>query len=512
MNNATHEHTLSCEPSMHENSPTTQLWTYSLLIISLSPLAAYFGSQWGWTPGAASLAILAVPTCAAALTGSRSTALIVAALSAGGCLFEAIFAASVTDAGLHLSFPLFAAGSFLAATAAVATVVDRLRERVWRLEEQNTQHVRELYRKNREEAIADAEQTTAVKDEAADRTEPLERDHVNYPMLLLTLQDIGRRVSTNLDLDTLIPTIQSTAKASLKCGQCQVYFWNARKDVLRNALRAQQRERTEYVPHPQTGMAGWVLRHRQILTRQTIQADYDLHTLLEEEPVVPDAIAPLSVGGELLGLLIVDKIEQDSQTFVRLLYVLANIYALGIKNAQLFKRIEEMARRDGLTGLLNHASFQQELQKLVEQASGSTPLCVVMCDVDHFKKFNDTYGHQAGDQVLRDVARQWKAIVPDHAVLARYGGEEFICAIPQDDLTRGRELAELLRESIESCIIDFEGQELHVTASFGVAEFGPPAKTTQELIRLADEALYKAKETGRNRIVCAESRESRVES
>ena len=490
---------------MRDNFPTTQLWTCSLLIVSLSPLAIYFGSLWGWTPGAASLAMLAVPTCAAALTGNRIVALVVAALAAGGCLFEAVFTAEATDAGFGLSFPLFAAGMLFAAASVITAMAGRLRERVWQLEEQNTRHVRELYQRTREKTDTDSEQTApaAVKHDAADRTGPLEQDDVNYPMLLLTLQDIGRRVSTNLDLDTLIPTIQSTAKASLKCDRCQVYFWNARDKKLTNALPARQRERSQYVPRPETGMAGWVLERRQILTRQTIETDYALHALLEEEPDLPDAIAPLSVGGELLGLLIVDKIEQDSQTFVRLLYVLANIYALGIKNAQLFKRIEEMARRDGLTGLLNHASFQQELQKLVEQATGSTPLCVVMADVDHFKKFNDLYGHQAGDQVLREVARLWKAVMPDYAVLARYGGEEFICALPQDDLARGRELAELLRENIEDYTIDFEGRELHVTASFGVAEFGRPAKTSQELVRLADEALYDAKEAGRNCVVCS---------
>jgi diguanylate cyclase (GGDEF)-like protein len=124
-----------------------------------------------------------------------------------------------------------------------------------------------------------------------------------------------------------------------------------------------------------------------------------------------------------------------------------------------------------------------------------------MSDLDHFKKLNDTYRHQAGDHVLRETAALWRAVLPDTAVIGRYGGEEFICALPRDDLDRATELAELMRRQIESYVFDFEGWQLHVTASFGVAQLGRPAQTAHELIRLADEGLYAAKATGRNRVV-----------
>jgi diguanylate cyclase (GGDEF)-like protein len=133
-----------------------------------------------------------------------------------------------------------------------------------------------------------------------------------------------------------------------------------------------------------------------------------------------------------------------------------------------------------------------------------------MGDVDHFKSFNDTHGHQAGDHVLREVARLWKAVMPDDAVLARYGGEEFICALPGSGQDRGRQLGEVLRKALESHPLSFEGKTLSVTSSFGVAQFGPGCDSGQELVRLADEALYAAKEAGRNRVVC--SRETSEEA
>ena len=479
------------------------LWTYALLVVVLCPLAAYLGWLWGWTPGAASLAVLLLPLSAAALSGNCVTAMTVSAFSAAGCFGEALYAASTTETAVSFGFPLFAAGGCFALAGTVTAVVEHLLRDVDRLEENNARYVRDLYRLERQSddnSTADpANQTTSkATSTAADD----DMGNVDYAMMLLTLQDVGRRISTNLDVDTLIPTILSTAKASLKCGQCRVYLWNGRESTLRNPLAKRGRDASGYSPRPKVGMTHWVLENRQILTRKSVEEDYALNSLLEEDPDMPEAIAPLAVGGELLGILVVDDFETVSPNFVRLLYILANIYALGIKNAQLFQRIEEMARRDGLTGLLNHASFQEELQRSIGETEGSSaPLSVVMADIDHFKQFNDTYAHQAGDHVLREVAALWKAVLPDHAIIARYGGEEFICALPGDDISRGVEIAELLRNSIESRVLQFDGQELRVKSSFGVAQFGQPADNGEELIRIADEAMYVAKESGRNRVV-----------
>lgn len=439
---------------MRDKSVTTQIWAGWALPCVLCPLAMLAVAQGGWSGG--------------------SLAFTVAALAA------------------------LPAGAALSLGAVRAQQV-----RLGRLEEQCTQLARELYQRDRQRQESSAAPSpSAASEKAGGASGECTAGGVNYPLLLLTLQDVGRRVTTNLDLETLFSTIISTAKGSLRCGCCEVYLWNPRENTLRNASPQRPRDRAAYVPRPQAGMAGWVLANRQIITRQAIKDDYTLQRLAQEETELPDAIAPLAVGGELLGLLIVDDVEEDSQNFVRLLYVLANIYALGIKNAQLFRRIEDMARRDGLTGLLNHATFQEALQELVAQAlASSTPLTVVMSDIDRFKTFNDVHGHQAGDQVLREVARLWKAVLPEYAVIARYGGEEFICALPHVGVERGRELAELLRQAIAEQTIDFAGRELRVTSSFGVAELSGTVSSGAELIRTADALLYRAKELGRNRVV-----------
>jgi len=496
---------------MRNSFLSVQFWAFAMLLIGLSPIGTLFAPTLGWSDGAATFAILAVPTVVAALYSAPKIAVTIAVFAAMGCIGEVVFSDHVSGAQPQFSFAFVASALLIGFNAAVSTIVDQMRKEQQSLQDQNADYVRELYRRNKKNGV-EAEQGTLSQNDPQGLLVVQEKtaqtitsdETVDYAMLLLTLQDIGRRISSNLSLESLLPTILSSAKGSLKCDVCQIYFWDENEKVLRNANPVKSQDRSSYVPRKNAGMAQWVIQNRQILTRRDLEEDINLNSLLEEEPHSPDAIAPLAVGGELLGIIIVDEVAQDTTTFVRLLYILANIYALGIKNAQLFQRIEDMARKDGLTGLINHASFQEEIQRLTtENTAESESLSVIMSDIDHFKKFNDTYGHQAGDYVLREVSRLWTAVMPDYAIVARYGGEEFICALPGDDKNRAKELAEELRKLTEQFPFSFEGQQLSVTSSFGVSEWNQKMPHSDELIRTADEALYAAKEAGRNQVVCS---------
>lgn len=489
---------------MRDNFSQIPAWTWLALAAALAPLAAWIGASAGWTPGAAPLAILALPVAAAALTGQRGSAFAAAGIFVAACLLEVLLkrpAAFTSTAAAIL--PALSAGVIASGMAMVSAVVGALRDRAAELETQNTRYMRELYRRDR--ASCDDSSSDGASPGALGVADGQPVVKVDYAMLLLTLQEIGRRVSLNLDNNALVPTIINTARTSLKCGRVGIWFWNAAERTFRPAHNVRAADAPRYVPRPESGMGGWVCANRLIITRRAIEEDYNLRALLDQEPDLPDAIAPLTVGGELIGLLVVDEIEGESLTFLRLLHILASIYALGIKNGQLFRRIEDMARRDGLTGLFNHVAFQQKLTDLVRESDRTgAPLAIVMSDIDRFKRFNDEQGHQAGDHVLVEAARLWRAVLPETAFVARYGGEEFICALPGATLAEGLEAAGRLRAAIEAHPFDFEGRALHVTASFGVAELGGDANTPRELIRRADAALYRAKETGRNRVVAAD--------
>lgn len=161
-------------------------------------------------------------------------------------------------------------------------------------------------------------------------------------------------------------------------------------------------------------------------------------------------------------------------------------------------RFQELAGRDPLTATLNRRGFEDAFAALLARLEGSHPLGVLMVDLDHFKRINDTLGHGAGDDVLRQVALVLKAHLRAGDLCCRYGGEEFLLAIPGIDPERLRLLAERIRMAIE---LDVAVDSRNATASLGVAH-GAMADVT-DLVRRADDALYKAKENGRNRVESA---------
>jgi diguanylate cyclase (GGDEF)-like protein len=156
------------------------------------------------------------------------------------------------------------------------------------------------------------------------------------------------------------------------------------------------------------------------------------------------------------------------------------------------------AHTDQLTKLPNRRSFDEELQRCVQAfLLQGQPSCVMMVDVDHFKKFNDTYGHQAGDEVLRNVARVLNNEASNRAVVCRYGGEEFALIFPGMDIQAAIPLAEKARAAVAREVVEYEGLDLRVTASGGLAQL-QPAETGEMLVKRADTSLYVCKENGRN--------------
>jgi two-component system cell cycle response regulator len=170
-------------------------------------------------------------------------------------------------------------------------------------------------------------------------------------------------------------------------------------------------------------------------------------------------------------------------------------------NAREALRIQ--ATRDALTGLLNRATVLEALSKEISRSERSgKPLALAMIDLDHFKNVNDTYGHQAGDIVLREAARRMVNILRTYDQIGRYGGEEFLAVLPDCDLVCAASAAERLRSGLAAQpVVVVESQSLTVTASLGIFSTSElPNASVDELIRVADAALYRAKHQGRNRV------------
>lgn len=166
------------------------------------------------------------------------------------------------------------------------------------------------------------------------------------------------------------------------------------------------------------------------------------------------------------------------------------------------KKLEMVSRIDGLTQLFNRSHWQSRLSEEFSRAARyQTPLSLIMFDLDHFKRVNDTYGHLGGDAVLCNVARVVRSSLRENDIAGRYGGEEFGIILPNTPEAGAMIVAERIRASIEASPIPFEEREIKATSSLGVAEYRPGVADCEELIAQADAALYRAKEGGRNRVI-----------
>jgi diguanylate cyclase (GGDEF)-like protein len=213
---------------------------------------------------------------------------------------------------------------------------------------------------------------------------------------------------------------------------------------------------------------------------------------------------PLLYESSLLGLFVAYGNKKDFLTpfQIDILKVLCNQAATSIANARYHAAIEKMATTDGLTGLFNHRVFQEKLSGELERSARSgKPVSLLLTDIDFFKKINDTYGHPVGDQVLKGVSGIIRETVRTVDIPARYGGEEFAIVLPETDAEGAFQIAERLRKAIGMQPYSAEGKKFQITISIGIAVLPGDARTKEELIEKADQALYHAKHNGRNRCV-----------
>jgi diguanylate cyclase (GGDEF)-like protein len=214
---------------------------------------------------------------------------------------------------------------------------------------------------------------------------------------------------------------------------------------------------------------------------------------------------PLRTRDENMGILMVDNLlsqQEIPQEQIPILAAVAGQLGMAIKNSRLFQGVEELSITDGLTGLYLLRYFRQRLKEEFYRAERTHgQLSLMILDIDHFKRFNDTYGHPAGDTILTTVAERVLANARKVDLTARYGGDEFVILLPDTSAEEALLLAERLHQAVSNePVILSNKSSVHLTVSIGVATYPTHAATIDELIKRADEALYWIKSHGRNRI------------
>jgi len=293
-------------------------------------------------------------------------------------------------------------------------------------------------------------------------------------------------------------------------GICVLYLLDRDKERL--SIISTKKENPEQIIKSKEGdiFDSWILKKNRPLIIEDAKKDFrfDLEKIeLDDSRIFRSLIAcPLVSGKKIIGVIRLDSPKEKffSSEDLRLLRTISDLGAVAMENAQLYNRTEELAITDGLTGLYLRRYLLERIDTEIMRVNKEKGvLSILMIDIDNFKKYNDKFGHVAGDVVLKSVAKilNENFNTPGN-VIGRYGGEEFTVLLPNTSKAKARVLAEKLRTQIDKKSIVLRKKSTQITVSIGLSVFPEDAKMKEELIQKADSALYKAKSKGRN-LVCS---------
>lgn len=319
------------------------------------------------------------------------------------------------------------------------------------------------------------------------------------------LFEIGKAIGSDEDLGTLLTNISELVTDLLGADACSVMLLDpGGHRLLTKAAHGLSEGRVGKLSFGSgEGVAGWVLQNRRPALIDDVTGDPRFVYLGgDSTSIVSMACVPLLARGKSVGVLTVTAGRADAfnAADVEVLEFVAKTIALDVENI----RLQKLSVTDPLTGAFNREFLGRRLPLEMDAAAQrGVPLSVAMVDVDHFKPVNDRYGHEAGDQVLAEVAVRLRSAIRKEDLLVRYGGEEFLVVLPEADADAGREIGERMRTRIACEPMRASDQAIEVRISVGVAQKRDDEERPADLVRRADAALYLAKDRGRDRVEVA---------
>ncbi len=316
---------------------------------------------------------------------------------------------------------------------------------------------------------------------------------------LQAINAIAQQTTAVLDLEELLRTVCELIQGAFHVSHVSLFL----RDEQELVLRAHHGNLTPRIPQggrfPATAEP-WasILAGNHTVTESDLAATTSTKFFAESASRMR---IPLVSFGQTLGVLALDSAQPDAfrDGDLQSLEAVADICATAIQNAHYVERVKQLAYLDGLTGIFNRRFFELRILEEIERARRyATGMAIIMADIDHFKRLNDEFGHVLGDEVLRQVSSLFHQQVRKIDVVCRYGGEEFAILLPQTSAPHSVNIAEKLRKMVASW--QFPGVPRTVTISAGAAAFPDQGTTRDELVKAADNALYAAKQAGRNRV------------
>jgi diguanylate cyclase (GGDEF)-like protein len=323
-----------------------------------------------------------------------------------------------------------------------------------------------------------------------------------------TLQQISNAISSIFDTNELLKFVNDIILGVMGTNNSTIILY----DEDRNRLRIQTTNISE--------------RKELAIINDNINCKVLLDVLESSQPIVENFIdheeyifakgrevnslicIPLTTKSHKIGLVLIEN--KFNNTFdddnVRLMNIISQQVGIAMENAILYQKMHELATTDSLTKIYNRLHFQERLSEELEIArKNDYRLSLSIFDIDHFKKFNDTYGHLFGDRVLIEITKTVKSMLRESDIFARFGGEEFVILFPRMNSEETYKKLESIRKKIESTQVKDQLISASVTVSFGISAYPETSVSDKEMISNADDALYEAKEAGRNRVIISKS-------
>ena len=336
---------------------------------------------------------------------------------------------------------------------------------------------------------------------------------------LAVLYEIGKAITSTLETSDLLELIYKQLSQIISCDAYFVSIYLPEEHMLDIRILIDQGKRYPPVKvNASEGFSSWIVKNRVPLLIQ------DLRKEINTIPVKPIMIGdkkltrswlgvPMQTDNDLIGLLAVASYQPNvfDEMDQLLLEQIAQQAVLSIQNARIHEEVSRQAKLDSLTGVFNHNHFIERLYKDTESAlTTPNPLSLIMLDIDHFKLYNDTYGHVVGDQVLKLTVQAIQSHIKKTDTIGRWGGEEFGVILPNTTISQAKMVTDRIRHTLsELPLFNVEGKTIpKPTISQGIGTLPDHTSDADELVIIADRALYLAKERGRDQVAVGKSSQS----
>lgn len=325
-----------------------------------------------------------------------------------------------------------------------------------------------------------------------------------------TISVIGREVTSSLELNTVAEYVYSHIKELFNADVFSIGIYDENNELIDFPFTIEKGQAlTEYQIHMDDTerLAVWCVRNQKEVVLSQI-SDSHKYVKTKQSAAMGNMMQsivyiPLMVENNIVGCITVqrEKVGSFSDFQLSMMQTIASYTAIAVDNALTHEALKQASNTDFLTKLRNRRSFVEKAEYQLDiMARGDAPLCFAITDIDNFKGFNDTYGHEGGDYVLTALAKIFTSIIRRQDIVARWGGEEFVFMLPNTQLENAQFLLDKIRATIAAQEFEYKGEVFNITLTFGVTQAVPNAGLTQ-LMNVADEALYSGKQQGKNVVI-----------